>query len=133
VSAQPTETPRLDQAVQEIYADGQAALAAFGETTRALRGLLAAEAALAGSAVVHGGAAALVGLVLLSLSLQLLLAMLAFGLHAAGLSWPWTLGLLLLLTLVALAALGVYARRCLQQARFEGWRRQWRALWRESP
>lgn len=130
MSAQP-ESPRLDRAVQEIYADSQAALAALAETTRSLRGLVAAEAALAGAALLQGGVAALAGLVLLWISLQLLLALLVLGLHAAGLGWGVALGLALLLSLAAVAGCVGYGRRCLRQTRFEASRRQWRALWRE--
>lgn len=117
--------PGLAESLRQIGASGRAGLAASGEAAKALRALIGADLALAGSALGRALALACVAVVFAGSAWLLLAATLAAALHdVRGWSWPLALGTCAALSL-GLAAIGLgLAWRYLQHTRLEATRRQ---------
>lgn len=117
--------PNLAESLRRIGASGRAGLAATGDAAQALRALIAADLALAGSAFGHAVAVACVALVFVGSAWLLLMATLAAALHELrGWSWPLALGTCAALSL-ALAAIGLWQTlNYLQHTRLQATRRQ---------
>ena len=121
----PRKPPGIDEAVRELGTAGRATLAAGRDTAQAFRALLAADIALARSALGRTLALAGVAIAFGASAWLLLMAALIVGL-SRGLGMPWALALLLtaLLSLAVTAGAAWMAMRCFGHARLEATRRQ---------
>lgn len=122
--APPHDAPGFEATLRGLREDARAGLKAAGDATKALRILVAADIALARSAL--GRTLAFTGIAIAfgASSWLLLMAALVAGLQAAGLSWTLALLAAALLSIAATAAAGFAAMRYFEHTRLKATRRQ---------
>lgn len=94
------QAPHLDESVRRVREAGRATLGAALDSGRALRKLAQADLALARSALGRAAAWGAVALVFAITSWLLLTTLMVVLLHAVGLSWPLSVGLVTLLNVL---------------------------------
>ena len=117
--------PDLAETLQQLGASGRAGLSAAGDAASALRSLIAADLALARSALGRGMVFAGIALVFIATAWLLLMAALVVAL-SLGLGWSWSWSLLLTAALsIAITAFAAWrALRYFEHTRLEATRRQ---------
>ena len=120
---QPTEPP-LTEAARSVYEAARTVAGAWGGNFTAIRRLLAADIALARTALIHGLVRLLAAAILFGTAWVLLTALSVWGLHQAGFGWGFAIGVPMLVS-VALGAFAMWhAKRVLRHADLNASRRQ---------
>lgn len=116
--------PGIEDALRSLGAEGRAGLQAAGDAVNALRALVAADIALARSALVHSLVFAALALVFCASGWLLLMAALVAALQAAGLSWLGALLIAATLSIAIAAGAGIIAMRHFRHTQLAATRRQ---------
>lgn len=101
------DAPPLDESARVLYRSARALAGACGGQFAALRALLAADLALAGTALIQGVALLVAAAIVLATAWALLAALTVWGLHRTGLGWGWAIAIPTAVS-VALGALALW-------------------------
>ena len=120
--------PDLAEALKDLGASGRAGLSAAGDAAKALRILVAADIALARSALVRTLAFTAIAIAFGASAWLLLMAAMIAALQSAGFSWLWALLLAALLSVAITLYAGWRAMRYFEHTRLQATRRQFARL-----
>ena len=116
--------PPLTESARSVYEAARYVADAWGGSFAALRRLLVADLALARTALVQGLVLLFVAAILLGTAWVLLMVLVVWAMHHAGLGWGWAIGVPLLLS-IALGAFVFWRAACaLELADLDASRRQ---------
>ncbi|HTA64111.1 MAG TPA: hypothetical protein VK753_01285 [Xanthomonadaceae bacterium] len=122
--SEPNPPPPLTESARSVYEAARQVAAAWGGQFAALRRLLAADFALARTALVQGLVLLFVAAILFGTAWVLLTVLAVWAMHSAGLGWALSIGLPLLLS-TALGTLAIWhASRALKLADMEASRHE---------
>lgn len=121
-------TPGLEEALQNLGAEGRAGLKAASDAAKALRILVAADISLARSAFGRTLAFTGVAIAFGASSWLLLMAALIVAMQGAGLSWLWSLLLAAVLSIAVTGGAGYAAMKYFEHTRLKATRRQFARL-----
>lgn len=120
--------PDLAEALKDLGASGRAGLSAAGDAAKALRILVAADIALARSALVRTLAFTAIAIAFGASAWLLLMAAMIAALQSAGFSWLWAMLLAALLSVAITFYAGWRAMRYFEHTRLQATRRQFARL-----
>ncbi|MBS0463333.1 MAG: phage holin family protein [Proteobacteria bacterium] len=102
-----SDVPPLDESARAIYRAARTLAGAWSGQFAALRALLAADLALAGSALVQGLILLVAAAVVLATAWALLAGLAVWALHRVGLDWGWAIVIPMAVS-VAVGALAIW-------------------------